>query len=149
MNHLLLKDTFDSFLVRDAQINTAAFFQIDGHINQDFFNEDERVHHTEDYIFWNDVRPIAYEIIKGKKVPTGLKITFAFPKSKYPGLIKEGDLPFDENQISGMYLHIHYDGESVQIITGTSLSLFTMDKSLDSYWDSVLSRFLSSHFETI
>ena len=38
MNHLLVADTFESFLLEEAVIGTACTFYIDGHVNQEFFH---------------------------------------------------------------------------------------------------------------
>ena len=42
MNHLLVADTFDPFLLEEATISTALTVTIDGHINKDFYPADER-----------------------------------------------------------------------------------------------------------
>ena len=41
MNHLLVADTFDNFLMAEATVSTAHTYQIDGHINKDFFSSEE------------------------------------------------------------------------------------------------------------
>lgn len=42
MNHLLVADTFDPFLLEEATVSTALTVTIDGHINKDFYPADER-----------------------------------------------------------------------------------------------------------
>ena len=37
MNHLLVADTFDPFLLEEATVSTALTVTIDGHINKDFY----------------------------------------------------------------------------------------------------------------
>ena len=41
MNSLLVGDTFDKFLLEEASITTFNTFTIDGHIQKDFYSEDE------------------------------------------------------------------------------------------------------------
>ena len=41
MNHLLVADTFDPFLLEEATVSTALTVTIDGHINKDFYPADE------------------------------------------------------------------------------------------------------------
>ena len=38
MNHLLVADTFDPFLLEEATVSTALTVTIDGHINKDFYS---------------------------------------------------------------------------------------------------------------
>ena len=42
MNHLLIADTFDPFLLEEATVSTALTVTVDGHINKDFYPADER-----------------------------------------------------------------------------------------------------------
>ena len=42
INHLLVADTFDPFLLEEATISTALTVTIDGHINKDFYPAEER-----------------------------------------------------------------------------------------------------------
>ena len=42
MNHLLVADTFDPFLLEEATVSTALTVTIDGHINKDFYPAEER-----------------------------------------------------------------------------------------------------------
>lgn len=41
MNHLLVADTFENFLLAEATVSTANTYQIDGHINKDFYTQEE------------------------------------------------------------------------------------------------------------
>ena len=41
MNHLLVADTFEPFLLEEAVIGTACTYRIDGHVNQEFYSGDE------------------------------------------------------------------------------------------------------------
>ena len=50
MNHLLIADTFDPFLLEEATVSTALTVTVDGHINKDFYPADER---GEDCIPWD------------------------------------------------------------------------------------------------
>ena len=71
----------------------------------------------------------------------------AFPKVNYSKIVRELGSSIAEENISG-YFHIIYESNQIHIITSSSLNLFTMDKSLDNYWDKLISKFLESHFDT-
>lgn len=144
MQHLLVQDTFDSFLICDGEINTSNTFSINGRINRDFYNSDELKTIDEDFVAWKNLKHICFEIIKGKKVPTEMKLVLTMPKSRY-SQIAAGTL-IVPNNISGLYIHILYESNAITVITGTSLNIFSMDKSVDKIWDNMILKFLSQHF---
>lgn len=146
MNELLVKDTFDSFLVSDIEIMTANTYNINGRINKSFFNEENNVS-NEDFTGWDTIKPICFQIIKGKNTPTKIKIVFQLSKNAINQLIIDSNIPFTPDQVSGLYMHVLFENNEVIIITGTSLSIFSMDKSLDRFWDNYLKTYLSNRFE--
>lgn len=85
MSHLLLSTTFDRFLLAEASITTFNTFFIDGHLHKDYFSYDEEEQETAElctYSFWEQLRPFALSLIKGKKTPLAMKIVFALaPKN--------------------------------------------------------------------
>lgn len=148
MQCLLIKDIFDKFLINEGNITTSNTFHFDGRINSSFFDKEELDSMTEDFIYWKNIKHICFEIIRGKKVPTHMKLVFSFPKNSYPRIINEcGISNLTPQDIGGLYLHINYDNNHITAITGTSLNLFSMDKTLDRYWDDLMKKFLDSHFE--
>lgn len=145
MQHLLVHETFDSFLICDGEINTSNTFSINGRINQKFYTSDELEAIGEDFAAWKNLKRICFEIIKGKKVPTSMKLVLTMPKSGYSRLAAETSISSDN--ISGLYIHIIYENNAITVITGTSLKIFTMDKSLDKYWDNMITTFLDKEFD--
>ena len=77
-----------------------------------------------------------------------MKLVFCMPKSSYPKIIEDTGITLLPENIGGLYLHILYENNEIEIITCTSLNLFTMDKTLDKYWDKTMRSFLSRHFDT-
>ena len=96
MSHLLLKDTFDTFLFIEGEFTTFNKFTISGYLQEDFF--DEKLEET--YSRWENIQ--------------------------------------------GLYLNFHYDGSTLQCITGTSLKTFSMDKSIEREWDTEVKSILKS-----
>ena len=67
---LFLRETFDSFLVKEARITTYNQFSIDGHIRKGFFGPEELEEKgMEEYSPWSMLRPFCFSLIKGKKLP--------------------------------------------------------------------------------
>lgn len=147
MQSLLVNDVFDSFLLCDGEIHTSNTFSINGRINKDFYSSEELASVTEDFATWKNLKHICFEIIKGKKVPTKMKLVFAMPQSSFPKIIEDSTSPIVPENIGGLYIHILYENNAVEIITGTSLNIFTMDKTLDTYWDKMTVAFLSKNFD--
>ena len=74
MNHLLVADTFDNFLMAEAMISTANTYQIDGHINKEFFSGNElSAPPSYEFSEWKDMKPLCFNLIKGKRTPLFFK----------------------------------------------------------------------------
>lgn len=146
MNQLLINELFDTFLLSDGEITTANSFTINGRVNKSFYSEDE-LNNIENFIPWKNIKHICFEIIKGKKVPSKMKFVFTAPSSNYEKILSESGATFNVNDIGGLYLHIYFENNEITCITGTSLNTFSLDKTLDSYWDNLIFKFLSTNFQ--
>lgn len=146
MNRLLLTDTFDRFSVSEVQITTFATFSIDGKRYPDFYDPDSnegRTLATLPQILWGEVRNHCFSIIKGKHTPLSFKITLLLPDDEAELLIARSGIAIAPEDVFGLYLNCQYNGETLTLTTGTSLRVFTLDKSLDQEWDRMLQEFLS------
>jgi hypothetical protein len=76
-----------------------------------------------------------------------MKLVFAFPKSNYDKIISDSGINNTANDIGGLYLHILYENNQITVVTGTTLNIFTLDKTLDMYWDNLMKAFLGKHFD--
>ena len=147
MHKLLISDTFDHFLLCDGEIATASTITFNGRINQKFFNADELDSIKDEFIYWKEIKHIAFETIKGNKVPSKLKLVFALSKTKYEKSINKSGMNITPGEVGGLYIHVLYENNQIEIITGTSLNTFTMDKTLDKYWDHMVTSFFQQNFD--
>jgi len=148
MSKLLVGTTFDFLSTVEVSITTSNTFNINGHINKNYFTKeefDELKDHQ--FISWENLKPFCYNLIKGAKTPDKMKIIFALPPSNYPSVIQGSDTTLTVNDISGLYIHLTYENDGLTAVTASSLSVFTMDKSIDKYWDSTILKFLLKHFD--
>ena len=79
MKKLLLTETFDAFLLSEASVTTYAAFHLDGSIHPDYFSTDEAETLTTEqcgYVLWKRVRPLFFELMKGKNTPLSFQIVF-------------------------------------------------------------------------
>lgn len=140
MSHLLLSETFDQFLLIEGEIVTFNTFRIDGYIQKEFFEEQENL---PEYSAWKQVREFCYSLIKGKRTPLGFKFIFSLSPENIARLIEREALDFQAENVQGLYLNIRFDENGLSCVTGTSLKTFSMDKSLDKSWDTMVQKFFS------
>lgn len=155
MSKLLISDTFNKFLLSEATITTGNTFIIDGHLNKDFYTTEELEENNltdQTMSTWEALKPFCFELIKGKKTPLHFKIVFLLSSNNVIKLLEQSSISLSPNDVNGLFLNIKYSNNTLQCITGTSLKLFTLDKSIENEWDSMIQKFFKSHeipFETI
>ncbi|MDE7323705.1 MAG: hypothetical protein K2N73_13510 [Lachnospiraceae bacterium] len=149
MNSLLVTEQFDSFLVAEAVITTYNTFHIDGHLVKDFYTseelEDLELHKKSTlFSYWNDIRPVCFQLIKGRKTPVSFKVVFHAAPELIEKIAANPECQVAANLIRSLVLNIRYDNGKVTCITGTAFTTFIMDKSVDKIWDGYIRQFLSS-----
>ena len=138
MQHLLLKPTFDSFALIEGEITTYNTFRIDGYIHKNFYEDAP----LKDYSSWGDLREFCFHIICGKRTPLNFRFILSLPKEEFEAFLIDQEIPsLSHSDIQGLYLNFKYDGTNLQCITGTSLNIFTMDKTLENVWDNYARKF--------
>lgn len=141
MSKLLLSETFDTFLFVEGEIVTFNTFTMSGRLQKDFFDKDMVPERT--YSLWKDLREYCFSLIRGKRTPLRFKFVFGLSEPNIEKLLKQQDLSFTPQDVQGLYLNISYDGTSLKCVTGTSMNLFTMDKSLEEAWDKMVQKFFT------
>ena len=145
MSKLLIKESFDCLLVSEATISTYNTFQISGQINRNFYSEEEFSQLSDkEYSRWSTLRPFCFELIRGSKTPVFLKVIFVLPATETEELISSAGLNFNSDDIAGLFFNIKFTEGNVTCVTGTSLKVFKMDKSLDNAFDDYAKKFLTN-----
>lgn len=143
MAKLLMNTMFDSYILREMEIQTFTNFQISGQFHEDFFTKEELEERGENrFILWSDVKPIAFSIIKGNKTPIMLKVVFQLPNVQSDELISKLSGKYRPEEIGGLYLNIRFEKGELHIITGVAIKTFTLDKTLEQEWDQEVKSFL-------
>ena len=79
MAQLLLQEIFDKFCVSVAEIRTIVPITIKGTMSHDWLSPEDAEKYKElEYIPWKLLRPVVFELIKGKQTPDFLKIQFVY-----------------------------------------------------------------------
>lgn len=143
MNQLLTGTVFDHFLLCEASIMTGSTYIIDGHINKDFYDtDDEHLASGRIYQYWSECRPIAFQMVKGSRTPLAMKIVLMLGREQTEDFLQRYNIPLLPEQISGLYLNIRYEHNVLTLSSGTALTIFSLDKTVEHMWDEMLSRFL-------
>ena len=143
MKKLLLSEFFDRFLLLEGSITTFCTFHMDGQLQKAYYTGEEQEQIDDRSLaYWEEIRPFCFELIKGKRTPLAFRFTFQLSASNTEKLLHQTGVAIPPEQIRGLLLNIRYDGRTLQCTTGTSLTVFTMDKTLDQAWDSMIQKFL-------
>ena len=150
---LLAQDTFDTFLFSEGSVTTFTTFAIDGTWHPDYFGENEQpepdsgmngAFRAKQPLTWRMVRPVIYDIIKGRHTPINMRIILKLADYNVEHLLANAGLSLSKEQVDGLFLNLNYGKETVTATTGTSMKVFTLDRSLDRVWDDMVRRFLET-----
>lgn len=143
MYALLASDGFDAFWLEEAVISTFNTFRIDGHIVKDFYTAEELAEINASFSLWKDVRPLCFQLIKGRKTPVSFKVVLHAPDQIVEKIAADPECGVAANMIRALALNIRYDNGHVLCVTGSSYTTFIMDKSAEKLWDMHVRRMFS------
>ena len=156
MSKLLSGADFDLFLLSEAVVKTDVTWQIDGRINEAYFQEetdpDSEPEKTDSsggklpYISWQDIRSRIRDLIRGKTAPGLLRFQLVYDTDTViPGPAKDvfAALPGGYAYI----MRIDFDGTDLRIVTSAeSLSAGVFDpagrKEAARLWDTAAGHLL-------
>ena len=143
-SNLFVGEAFDDFLVTEASFSTLTNITIDGHMNKEFMGEAELAlpENRDMVIPWRTIKPLCYNIIKGQKVPLRFKIIFMMPTEIVLKFLDDEGLDFEPIEINALFLNVKFENNALTCTTGTSMKIFTLDKSLEDAWECKMMRFL-------
>lgn len=143
MSQLFLGETFDSFLLYELEIQTANQYKISGRISRKWYDSDELEKLGDrEYSLWKEMRGLSFQIIKGSKSPQTMKVIFSLPKENVKKVLERSGAGFLPEQVEGLFLNVKYENGELYLITGSSVSVFSMDKALEQEWDKEILTFL-------
>lgn len=139
---LFMEQLMDRFLVSEAGFATAQTIQIDGMINREFFGAEQPAWAADGYLPWEQLRPLCFQMIKGRRLPLSFKIVFRLPSEKLSSILESAGASIAPEDVDALFLNLVYRNDTMLLTTGTSLKIFTLDKSLDTAWDRYVRWFL-------
>ena len=139
MNALLASESFDSFYLEEATIITYNTFIIDGHTVDAYYSgtdtDKNDLISPGQYSTWKQMRPIIFQLVKGRRSPVSLKLTLHAGDHYLSRLKSKPEANAHANDIKALAVNIRFENESLKCITGTSYHTFVMDKTIDNIWD--------------
>ena len=141
MNKLLLKTVFDHYRVSEASITTFTTFSIDGQNHPEFFDPERIGPAEEPQVSWESIRPFCLSVFKGKRLPLAFRFVLQLPQADVPAFLSDHELLLSAEDVFGLFLNIQYRGDVLTVTTGTSLRVFSGNRSLDTAWDQAVRDF--------
>lgn len=140
LKELFEKEKYDSFYLYEARVKTKLDYYVNGRLNREYFDMEEQADLPE-YVEWKDIKQIVYSYIKGKRLPIGFKIILMFNRENISRLLEMNNLPVKTEDVSALFMNVVYEHETLSVTTGTSLKIFTMDKTLEHVWDDTVKKY--------
>ena len=91
---------------------------------------------------WKMIRPYCFSLIKGKRLPESFHIVLQLSGKAQEAFLRDRQTGFASSEVNGLYLNIRYEDKHLSCVTGTSVSRFTLDKTLEHEWDGAVKEFL-------
>lgn len=136
MKELLKGEYFDKFLVDSIKITTFAGFEISGLLHRDFYKGCDRIEADSDFIQYEAVKNICFEVIRGKIMPLSFSFILYLPDDKKNEIMSK-----DEN-VGNYVLNLKYNGELLNVISAVSYRSFALDRDGEKAWDKLLPELL-------
>lgn len=147
MQLLFQTDKLDSYEFVSSKIVTDMSYELDGHINRNFFSTEELTQNGLNectYLPWQLARDKNFLLIKGKRTPSELKIVLKLSKEQMNQFLSNSNSSLNPNDIDGMFLNVLFHENKLNVICGISYKIFTLEKNLESdFSQSIITLFKS------
>ena len=143
MGKLLKGENFDGFLLKEGFLRTNIEYRFQGKLFAEYFDTSEQEKLEEKYVYWGELRPTVFELIKGKRTPLAFSFTLLMTKNDTTGLLARRQVNLGEDSPS-LFLQIRFEHGAGHIVTGTARNTFSLDKSLEEAWDSEVKQLLKA-----
>ena len=145
MAKLLTTELFDNYYVEEATIETFNTFNIDGHINRDFYRNDDPEGESavpDEYSKWSELRTLCFDLIKGKRTPLGFKFILHPDNKTKNRIVESAGAGLNPSEVL-LGINIRFTGDTIIITTGTAFKIFSLDKTIEKAWDEYIPSFMS------
>ena len=138
MNKLLIGEVFDNFLLVSFEITNYAKITIDGVKNEAWYEEEV----SGRYVTWKEVRDKISSLLKGDRVPLGIKGVFRLSEENTDKITAKLGIKDAAEKDYGLFFTLKFEKGEINIVTGVSVTDFLMSKQIGNLWDEDLLKFL-------
>lgn len=139
MTQLLLRESFDGYLLDEASVTTFAAMKLSGRRNTAWYDEKEELRELPDHLYWREVRGMIFSYIKGRKPPSTFVITLKLTAAEVYRLMPQEALGrLLQEQSAEVLLQFRFDKGRLFVATGMTSTVFTLDKTVSVTWDNVV-----------
>ncbi len=138
MNKLLIGEVFDNFLLVSFEITNYAKITIDGVKNEAWYEEEV----SGRYVTWKEVRDKISSLLKGDRVPLGIKGVFRLSEENTDKTASKLGIKDAAEKDYGLFFTLKFEKGEINIVTGVSVTDFLMSKQIGNLWDEDLLKFL-------
>ena len=138
MNKLLIGEVFDNFLLVSFEITNYAKITIDGVKNEAWYEEEV----SGRYVTWKEVRDKISSLLKGDRVPLGIKGVFRLSEENTDKTAAKLGIKDAAEKDYGLFFTLKFEKDEINIVTGVSVTDFLMSKQIGNLWDEDLLKFL-------
>jgi hypothetical protein len=138
MNKLLIGEVFDNFLLVSFEITNYAKITIDGVKNEAWYEEEV----SGRYVTWKEVRDKISSLLKGDRVPLGIKGVFRLSEENTDKTAAKLGIKDAAEKDYGLFFTLKFEKGEINIVTGVSVTDFLMSKQIGNLWDEDLLKFL-------
>ena len=150
MAGILTGTMFDKFYLRDGEIQTFTEFHLGGYLNRPYFDSEEwEALEGRELCLWSEVKPFAFQLIKGHKLPVRFRLVFQLSDENTRWLLDKHHLPVNPEDIGGLFMNITYDHQKLVCTSGVSYKTFVMDKTLEQGWDDTVCQYFKQNHITV
>ena len=145
MNIMLCREAFDTLLLAEASITGGVSYVIDGHLTEDFYSEQELEEMGlagERCTTYGRVRPICFEMIKGKRTPRSFQVVFLAGSRLVGRVLEREGISMRPEDVANLSLNVRYHEGELYVTCGCTLRLFSMDRTLENAWADRIGGFL-------
>lgn len=138
MNKLLIGEVFDNFLLVSFEITNYAKITIDGVKNEAWYEEEV----SGRYVTWKEVREKISSLLKGDRVPLGIKGVFRLSEENTDKTAAKLGIKDAAEKDYGLFFTLKFEKGEINIVTGVSVTDFLISKQIGNLWDEDLLKFL-------
>ncbi len=143
MAQLLLQEEFDNFFLEEVHAVTYASIKINGRRNMDWYDSEQREEGFPRLLFWREIKPSVFQLIKGKKPPSFFSVMLKLcPDGAERYLEDSGVLQMVKTHQIDLFLHFRFEKGKLSLVTGISQKEFIIDKMAEHTWDLAVKQLL-------